>query len=178
MNKRKIFIFACVFCVLFIFFNSSQVSSVSNVRSRGVVNDIVMIISKAPFGKTILNHISLQELNLLVRKIAHAFEFFLLTIAICCALKHFKINDINIIIYSLFIILLIATLDEFLQMFIQDRTSSVKDVLIDFSGGILANILFYIFSKPSGKHFKSSNKNWVKENLVERYESFRIKRYK
>lgn len=163
MNKKRILICACIFCILFIFFNSSQVSSVSNVRSRGVVNDVVMVISKAPFGKNILKHISLQDLNLIIRKIAHAFEFFLLTIAICFTLKYFKVKDINIIIYSLFMILLIATLDEFFQLFIQDRTSSVKDVLIDFTGGILANILFYIFSKPHGKHFKSNNKNRIKE---------------
>ena len=57
-----------------------------------------------------------------------------------------KIKDMNIVIYSLFIILLIATIDEFFQLFIQDRTSSVKDVLIDFTGGIIGNILFMIFS--------------------------------
>lgn len=156
MSKKKILIFACILCALFIFFNSSQVSSVSNVRSRGVVDGIVTFISKAPFGTRILKHISLSDLNLLVRKIAHGFEFFLLSMAICYTLDYFKIKDMNIVIYSLFIILLIATIDEFFQLFIQDRTSSVKDVLIDFAGGIIGNILFMIFSKPKGKHLKSN----------------------
>ena len=154
MNKKKMLICLCVFCLLFIFFNSSQVSTVSNARSKEVVNEVVSVISKTQLGQAIINHISLAELNLIIRKIAHAFEYFLLALAICITLDYYRIEDKNIIIYSLFIIILIATFDEFFQLFIQDRNSSVKDVLIDFSGGIIANILFFIFSTPRGRHIE------------------------
>lgn len=154
MNKKKILICLCVFCLLFIFFNSSQVSTVSNARSKEIVNEIVSVISKTQLGQAALNHISLIDLNLLIRKIAHAFEYFLMALAICITLDYYKIEDKNIIIYSLFIIILIATFDEFFQLFIQDRNSNVKDVLIDFSGGIIANILYFIFSTPRGRHIE------------------------
>ena len=59
-------------------------------------------------------------------------------------------------------ILFIAVVDEFFQLFIQDRTSSVKDVLIDFTGGIIANILFFIFSTPSGRHIERKQYGFIR----------------
>lgn len=146
MDKKNIMFCLCVLCLLFIFFNSSQISSVSNARSREVMNYILSILSKTRTGQRLLTNASVSDLNLLIRKIAHAFEFFILTLILCYTLCCFKVENFNRWIYSLFIVLLIATLDEFFQLFIQDRTSSVKDVLIDFTGGIIANILFSIFN--------------------------------
>lgn len=158
MDKKKVLTIICVACIIFIFFNSSQEYSASNVRSM----NIVVAISKTRIGQFILSHISIQNLDLIVRKVAHVFEFFLLGIILCNVLDYLKIEDKNIIIYSLFIILFIATLDEFFQLFIEDRTSSVKDVLIDFSGGIIANILYFIFSMPRGRHIERKQYGFIR----------------
>ena len=77
-------------------------------------------------------------------------------IVLCFTFRYFKIDDNNLLIYTLFTVLFVAVIDEFFKIFIQNRTSSVVDVLIDFGGGILANTLFFIFSSARGKHYKKT----------------------
>lgn len=156
MKNKFVLIAICFLCFGFILFNSSQVSTVSNTRSREVVNEVIKVASKTKGGQILLSKVNEIELNLIVRKIAHAFEFFLLGIVLCFTFRYFKIDDNNLLIYTLFTVLFVAVIDEFFQIFIQNRTSSVVDVLIDFGGGILANTLFFIFSSARGKHYKKT----------------------
>ena len=156
MKNKFVLIAICFLCFGFILFNSSQVSTVSNTRSREVVNNLIKVVSKTKAGEILLYKVNETELNLIVRKIAHAFEFFLLGIVLCFTFRYFKIDDNNLLIYTLFTVLFVAVIDEFFQIFIQNRTSSVVDVLIDFGGGILANTLFFIFSSARGKHYKKT----------------------
>ncbi|ALP91640.1 VanZ family protein [Clostridium butyricum] len=156
MKNKFVLIAICFLCFGFILFNSSQVSTVSNTRSREVVNEVIKVASKTKGGQILLSKVNETELNLVVRKIAHAFEFFLLGIVLCFTFRYFKIDDNNLLIYTLFTVLFVAVIDEFFQIFIQNRTSSVVDVLIDFGGGILANTLFFIFSSARGKHYKKT----------------------
>lgn len=156
MKNKFVLIAICFLCLGFILFNSSQVSTVSNTRSREVVNEVIKVASKTKGGQILLSKVNETELNLVVRKIAHAFEFFLLGIVLCFTFRYFKIDDNNLLIYTLFTVLFVAVIDEFFQIFIQNRTSSVVDVLIDFGGGILANTLFFIFSSARGKHYKKT----------------------
>lgn len=154
MNKKVILISICILCLGFILFNSSQISSVSNTRSRKVVSEVTNIISKTDIGQSVLKRVDNTEFNLIIRKIAHWFEFFLLGAVISFTLRYFNIDDKNVLIYTLFIVLFSAVMDEFFQIFIQERNSSVVDVLIDFGGGIIADMVFLIFSKPIGKHYR------------------------
>ena len=156
MKNKFVLIAICFLCFGFILFNSSQISTVSNTRSREVVNNLIKVVSKTKAGEILLYKVNETELNLIVRKIAHAFEFFLLGIVLCFTFRYFKIDDNNLLIYTLFTVLFVAVIDEFFQIFIQNRTSSVVDVLIDFGGGILANTLFFIFSSARGKHYKKT----------------------
>lgn len=156
MKNRFVLISICFLCFGFILFNSSQISTISNTRSKGVVNEVIKVASKTKGGQILLSKVNETELNLIVRKIAHAFEFFLLGIVLCFTFRYFKIDDNNVLIYTLFTVLFVAVIDEFFQIFIQNRTSSVVDVLIDFGGGILANTLFFIFSSARGKHYKKT----------------------
>lgn len=156
MKNKFVLIAICFLCFGFILFNSSQISTVSNTRSREVVNNLIKVVSKTKAGEILLYKVNETELNLIVRKIAHAFEFFLLGIVLCFTFRYFKIDDNNLLIYTLFTVLFVAVIDEFFKIFIQNRTSSVVDVLIDFGGGILANTLFFIFSSARGKHYKKT----------------------
>ena len=75
-------------------------------------------------------------LHVLVRKGAHLFEYAMLGSLLYLLFKCFKQREHNCWIYALFLVLLCATMDEFFQSFV-GRTSSVRDVLIDFSGAII-----------------------------------------
>lgn len=150
MNKKFILIIICFLCGLFIFFNSSQTSTISNNRSHEVENTIINIANKTDVGRKIISKINYVEFNLFIRKCAHAFEFFILSIASCNMIKHFKNKSIDIIVYTSFIVLFLAVIDECFQLFIPNRTSSVADVLIDFCGGIVAQVLFFSYKKIKG----------------------------
>lgn len=52
------------------------------------------------------------------------------------------INSSEFIIYTLFFVLLYAVIDEFRQIYIPGRNSNVKDIVIDFIGGIGGVIIF------------------------------------
>lgn len=154
MKNRFVLISICFLCFGFILFNSSQVSTVSNARSKNVANEVIKVASKIKGGQILVSKVNAIELNLIVRKIAHGFEYFLLGLVLCFTFTYFNVDDNNAIIYTLFIVLFVAVIDESFQLFIQNRTSSVVDVLIDFCGGIFANVLFFVFSWPRGKHYK------------------------
>lgn len=94
-------------------------------------------------------------LHVVVRKGAHLFEYAMLGSLLYLLFKCFKQREHNCWIYALFLVLLCATIDEFFQSFV-GRTSSVRDVLIDFSGGIIGmcviSFITFCFEKISIKH--------------------------
>lgn len=138
--KKLIMIMVCTFWLVFIFFNSSQTGSISHTRSIRFVRSF--------FGN-LFGNFNTSQLDMIIRKCAHGFEFMILAVLLFFLFSSIKVNRINVIIYSLFIVILIAVFDETLQLFIKDRTSKVTDVLIDFLGGIIgiifAEIIYSMF---------------------------------
>lgn len=162
MNAKKCICLSliCLLSISFIFFNSSQSSVESNARSYKFAQKMLVVTEKYPKINndicTVTHYIAKIEkydtsgidtagmLNLIIRKCAHGFEFFILALILCLTFNVFELKLRNIIIYSLFLVLLSANCDEFFQMFVSGRTSTVTDVLIDFCGGIIACITFTI----------------------------------
>lgn len=128
MNKKIIiFLLLTVLMTGFIFSNSLKNSEQSN-QASGVIENFVKPIIDDIFGEDVIN------VNYVVRKGAHLTEFFALgfcvfNLIIACKKKSY-------IGYGLFYVLMVAVSDEYIQSF-SDRTSSVKDVLIDFTGAII-----------------------------------------
>ncbi len=89
------------------------------------------------------NNITLLSLNKVIRKCAHILEYAVLDIIICILLYCFDVKKIDIMFYSLFIVLFTGVLDEAVQMKSEGRNSSVIDVLFDFSGGVLVNFVLF-----------------------------------
>jgi len=88
--------------------------------------------------------IHLVNMNALVRKIAHAFEFSVEAILLSILFTSFsKFKDF--FIYVLFLGLFTASIDEYIQLFSKGRGSEVSDILIDFAGTILGICIFLIF---------------------------------
>lgn len=83
-------------------------------------------------------HANETFLSLMVRKLAHFTEFFILTLLWIKALKDKKIA----IIYAIGISSLVALLDESLQLFIPGRNGNIIDVFIDISGSLLAYFIY------------------------------------
>ncbi|MDD6735020.1 MAG: VanZ family protein [Clostridiales bacterium] len=131
--KRKIpYIIAALLATLMIFSNSLQTAEVSSASSGRIVTLVSGLLSKA--GIEAEN----QMLVVIVRKSAHIAEFTLqgILIALCFAMPYKRR-----IIYILFLGLLTACADEYIQLFSPGRGSLVQDVFIDFAGTIIGTVI-------------------------------------
>lgn len=169
MKKLSIVLILCLLWMGYIFYNSSLTSKESGKQSNTIISTIKS--EKLTF-ESIADKFVNEELqnkvrsfynkfkgsiNTIVRKSAHAIEFCILSILISLLFSSLEVRLLNRVIYTLFIVLLWATLDEFHQLFVQGRGSSVKDILIDFLGGIVGVLVFNSISYVVGK-IKNRNK--------------------
>jgi len=134
-----------ILITLFIWVNSLLPGSVSSAQSGfivGLADDLLSL-----FGI----QVSLDTLSLIIRKLAHFFEFFLLGIT----LSIYLIKEKKTIYHALWIGLIIAIIDETIQLFVDGRASSIIDVGIDFIGvgfGVfITHLLTKIYIKSNPK---------------------------
>ena len=141
---------------LFILYEGSRPLDVSLNQSNKIVNWSVQQIESYQESNKYMNHLIkdddvrldkhvlktdfYHQMSLFIRKSAHFIEYFILASLLSHWLKTKSLKWIEMIIYPLFFVLVIAVGDEFIQSFV-GRGSNVRDVLIDFSGGILAVII-------------------------------------
>lgn len=178
--KRIVVILLCILWMGFIFYNSSNNGTQSNNRSYNFLNELKDIkhgdfqIDKNSTGKNqghykdSSQNVPVKErikrafdipdnrqkrINLIVRKNAHAFEYFILAVLVSIFMSTFKLKGRQALVDIMFICLLYAVTDEFHQQFISGRTSLVSDVLIDFFGSLVGILAFYIvYCKFFRKH--------------------------
>ncbi|NFE95409.1 VanZ family protein [Clostridium botulinum] len=152
--KKIFYIILSLMCLGFIFFNSSQDGTESNIRSNTVIEKIATDINEDDINKPSIlkTHINRKQFNLLIRKCAHGFEFAILSILLFMSLNFFRLSKYNLIIYTLFIVLFSAVMDEFFQLFVPGRNSSVKDIVIDFIGGGIGVLIITIINRIKCKY--------------------------
>jgi len=123
-----------------IFMFSSEPAVQSEEKSKFVIYflNILGINIESAFG-------SLADF--MVRKAAHFTEYFILYILIFNAL-HNDLNKKTALFYSLILVFLYASTDEYHQLFIPGRSGRLRDILIDTSGGTLGLILMKLLSHP------------------------------
>lgn len=147
MNKKVIGSILLVLVLLitaFIFYNSSQNSTESHEDSNAIVEFIEPIVE--PIIDTFVTDNSVN-LDYYVRKSAHIIEFSALGISLMCFYEFLKNQyNKNIFFIILFYALSVAVTDEFIQSF-TGRTSSVKDIILDFFGVAIGIVVFVLFVK-------------------------------
>ena len=147
-QKRILILLAVIplLVTLFIFSNSLKDSASSNAVSDRVIEWLRPILDR------IFPDVALQ--NFLVRKLAHVLEFAMLGIAI--ALFHRYVQNYcgkHFYGFACFYGLAVAVIDELIQS-ISDRTDSVQDVCLDFSGymiGVLLMIGIFLLTDHRNK---------------------------
>ena len=137
----------------FIFYQGSRQLSDSYHNSDVVVNKVVSLIETMyekvnpnSSQETIITTQRRVKLAYLIRKSAHFFEYGALAALLIIVFYLLKQSSLNRVIYSLFITLLCAVMDEFYQSFI-NRGSRVQDIIIDFSGALVGTIFVVIGMK-------------------------------
>ena len=138
-----------VLTLAFIWGNSCLSMTASGEESEGIFQKLKPLFDFL-FGEGAITHS-------LFRKLAHAGEFFLLGAEICLMYIFLGAFDKNRIFEILFFGLFCAVTDESIQI-LSERGSSVKDVLIDFSGFTAAVLCFviYMIIKEAAGYFKNS----------------------
>ncbi|HBU69759.1 MAG TPA: hypothetical protein DEE98_05185 [Elusimicrobia bacterium] len=96
---------------------------------------LIFYFSSIPDLKT-----SLGLWDLILRKAAHAFEYFVLFALSFRAFKAGAVSGRKLFFFAFVFTVLYACSDEFHQSFVADRVGSVKDVGIDSFGALLGLI--------------------------------------
>ena len=133
---------------------SNQPADISSKQSDLVINLFSAI------GIDLNTHLG-ELASFVVRKAAHFTEYFILycfSIAVCKQYVDIK----KARIYSLFIVLGYAISDEVHQYFIPGREMAIRDVAIDFSGGVLGFIVNIVICK-----IKINKKNNYREQVID-----------
>ena len=140
-NKRFIFITITLIWTAVIFSFSLQSGEVSGDLSGSVLEALLGF-----FMPGVLESPEKLELfHLILRKCAHFTEFMILGVLSSITLKHMKVGYKSII--GLGYCVLIASLDETLQLFVSGRAGRVQDVLIDSAGALVGIVIVFVCLK-------------------------------
>lgn len=131
--KKRISLILLILWMIFIFVMSSFSANESSNQSGIIVN----------FISNIFNISNIRMLSLIVRKVAHFTEYFVLGILSINYVIKYKKN----IIYSYLMCILYAISDEIHQLFVPGRSCQILDVIIDCLGSIIGIILIIRFVK-------------------------------
>lgn len=156
MKKRIILITVLSLLIILWIFAIYKLSSMNNKNSNGksssiitvFIEDALDITNKYGITNSHPNEVKLEKasalLNTPLRKVMHAFVYFVLSFLIILMVNVIFKNKkfvLSFIITGLLIILF-SSLDEYHQTFVVGRTGQFKDVLIDSIGG-MCGIIFY-----------------------------------
>ena len=136
---RVIFTFALIGCIAFIFSNSMQVGTVSELASGRVLQLLQKIFTRLGMPG-VANHITMH----LVRKLAHFCEYMLEGFLLMLCLRVYTRHFVKHMSWPILAGLLTALTDETIQLFSDGRSSQVMDVWIDFAG-VMTGLLVGMF---------------------------------
>lgn len=157
MKNKRIIInwILLIIWMMLIFLMSNQPADISNKQSNSFINMLA-------FLGIDLNSKLGSLASFVVRKAAHFTEYFILYWLSFRVFKNYvEIKKARI--YCLFLVLGYATTDEIHQYFIPGRAMALRDIIIDFSGGLFANIINYTIYNIKNKKI---NRNFLSEIIA------------
>jgi VanZ family protein len=119
----------------FIFWMSTGTFSAENTSS--IIEPILRFLVPA------ISQQSLDMIHGLIRKCGHFTEYFILGLLLFRAFRSGSVETKTLrwAFFSIIIVIIYASSDEFHQSFVSTRTASVVDVGIDIAGGVIAQII-------------------------------------
>ena len=129
----------------FIFYQGTRSYDVSMKQSHTIVGIVQEIVNDSTEESIQETPVEQSLLMFIVRKSAHVFEYGILALLFMAVRQKDSYVSYHQVIETLFVVLLCATLDEYLQSFV-GRTSNVRDVLIDLSGGVGGMSTYALFT--------------------------------
>lgn len=141
--KKAISIISLILWMIIIFSFSSADANKSTGTSDKVITTMIEIKDKINDQETPISEkeIIVKNSSFYVRKIAHITEYLILGFLMFNLLKQYSVTNIY---YAIGLSVLYSCTDEFHQLFINGRSGSFKDVLIDTIGILLGTYLYKI----------------------------------
>lgn len=133
-------------CMLIIFMFSSDSGTASSKKSDSVIINLVEVISNKKVNNKDRDKY-IEKYVFPVRKCAHFTIYLILGILVISLLSEYRVVNFKTVLYALLIVVLYACSDEFHQLFVPGRSSEIRDVLIDSSGGFIGSYLYYLFRR-------------------------------
>lgn len=133
MIKNKNSLLLVILWMIFIFVMSSFDATSSSNQSNFIVDIITSIINIKDIGL----------LSLIIRKLAHFIEYFILGILVINFITRY---DKKIII-AILLCIIYATSDEIHQIFVPGRSCQIIDIMIDSLGSIMGIYLYKLITK-------------------------------
>lgn len=148
---KKLYLCILILWMGVIFAFSNQNAEVSENVSDGFTSKVVDTVASVKKDESIKENKKeiIEDSRFFIRKTAHFSLYLVLGILIYLKVKDVK--KINPIIISLMFCILYACSDEIHQMFINERTAKVLDILIDTTGSLTGILLIYLFSSKKRK---------------------------
>ena len=162
---RVIFTFALIACIAFIFRNSLETGTQSSMRSQELMAVLNELLGKVHLGP-------LSEHT--IRKLAHFAEFTMEGFLLMLCLRVYTAHFVRHMSWPLLGGMTTALMDETIQRFIPNRTSSVTDVWIDMAGvvcGLFVALIILLIFRLLTAFYKIK-----KENRELRAEQDRLRR--
>ena len=135
LNKIISLILLFLWCLL-IFSFSNQNGEVSQSTSDSI---LILLNNIFNFLGITIDLLNLSIMSFIIRKLAHMFLYFVLFI-----MSNYVCYSYNIkkrYLYSLLFCLIYATSDEIHQLFINERSFGIIDIIIDFIGSLIGLLL-------------------------------------
>ena len=157
MKRKIIYTLITIIWMIVIFTFSSMDTEESNGKSKQTIKQTVektaeisenIGISENKMTQKQVN-ITVNKLNMPLRKCAHATEYAILAIFIIITINEYtnKRYSISKIIITILICFIYSLTDEFHQSFVPGRTSLFTDCLIDTTGSIITCLMYTIIKK-------------------------------
>ena len=129
-------------CIIFSF--SAQVKEESSEVS--IAFSYRVVSSAGSFLKLHLDDEEIRRITTTiegyVRKVAHMTEYAILSVLLYLWLERWQFTELRKNIFAVLMSMLYAASDEIHQLFVQGRTGSVRDVIIDSVGAVLGVLIF------------------------------------
>lgn len=141
----KYFWFLLAACFVGIIFYNSSLPLRQSSQLSGWVTALTQLLAQ---------HLDIQltgDVEHHILKLAHFCEFALLGLLLCRSFSSWGVPKLTATGYILFLALLVAVIDEYIQAFSPGRASRVKDVLLDFSGVFCAWLEYRIWEWSARK---------------------------
>ena len=149
MNKKNIirvllYILVIIWMTVIFYFSNMNKDNSDNT-SKSLLYKIVSITNKNTNESEKIRIV--DNYNIIIRKIAHISEYFILSLLIYLSLIYSDITNKKAIIYSIIISILYSITDEIHQLFIPGRGGQIKDIFIDSTGVFLNTLIIIIKNK-------------------------------